>query len=125
MTRDELLIRLWPTPQACTNARHAVREFCSSRGLDDLAYDAELLTSEVMSNAVRYSDGMLTVLLVHAHESLAVTVSDNNAHVPSMLSDLPDELAESGRGLAVLDSVAGDWGMAPGDAGKTVWFRLP
>jgi anti-sigma regulatory factor (Ser/Thr protein kinase) len=125
MTRDEMLIRLWPTPQSCTRARHAVREFCSTRGLDDLAYDAELLTSEVMSNAVRNSDGMLTLLLVHAHDTLAVTVSDNSVELPSRRPVRDDELAESGRGLTVLDTVAGDWGMAPGGAGKTVWFRLP
>lgn len=125
MTRDEVVLRLWPTAQACTQARHAVREFCFTCGLDDIADDAELLTSEVVSNAVRYSDGMLTVLLVHAKDTIAVTVRDNNAEVPTIAADTPDLLAEGGRGLAVLNSLAGDWGVTPGRVGKTVWFRLP
>jgi anti-sigma regulatory factor (Ser/Thr protein kinase) len=124
-TPDELLIRLWPTAQACTLARNAVREFCSTRDLADVAYDAELLTSEVVSNAIRHSDGMLTVLLVCANNTIAVAVSDNNPHVPSLPAAAPDVLAESGRGLTVLSNIAGDWGMSPGSGGKTVWFRVP
>ena len=125
MTRDEVLIRLWPSPQACSDARHAVRDFCFSRGLADVAYDAELLTSEVVSNAVRHSDGMLTILVVQANNSLAVTVSDNNAVIPTVPVIGTDALAEGGRGLRVLDALAGDWGITPGSNGKTVWFRLP
>lgn len=125
MTRDEVLIRLWPGPQACAHARHAVREFCFSRGLSAVAHDAELLTSEVVSNAVRYSDGLLTILIVRANDSVAVTVSDNNAAVPEVPVVMPGVLTESGRGLRVLNALAGDWGIAPGRNGKTVWFRLP
>lgn len=125
MTRDEVLLRLWPTAESCTHARHVVREFCFSRGLGNVADDAELLTSEVVSNAVRHTDGMLTVLLVRAKDTLAVTVSDNSAHLPDIPADRPDVLADGGRGLVVLDRVAGDWGMALGSSGKTVWFRLP
>ena len=124
-TGDELLIRLWPTAQACPHARHAVREFCVSRGLADVADDAELLTAEVISNAIRHSDGMLTVLVVRANDTIAITVSDNNPDVPSIPANPPDGLADSGRGLTVLANVAGDWGMSPSDGGKTVWFRLP
>jgi anti-sigma regulatory factor (Ser/Thr protein kinase) len=120
-----MLIRLWPTAQACRHARNAVREFCSSRDLADVADDAELLTSEVVSNAIRNSDGMLTVLLVRANNTIAVAVSDNNPHVPSLPATAPDVLAESGRGLTVLSKIAGDWGMSPGSGGKTVWFRVP
>ena len=120
-----MLIRLWPTAQACRHARNAVREFCSSRGLSDVADDAELLTSEVVSNAIRHSDGMLTVLFVRANNTIAVAVSDNNPQVPSIPTAAPDVLAESGRGLTVLSNIAGDWGMSPGSGGKTVWFRVP
>ena len=125
MTRDEVVIRLWPTAQACTDARRAVRDFCFTRGLDEVADDAELLTSELVSNAVRCSDGMLTVLLVHANDALAVTVRDSNTQLPSRSPQMPEPYAEGGRGLAVLDSLAGDWGISPGDVGKMIWFRLP
>ena len=125
MTADEVLIRLWPDARSCSHARQVVRNFCFSRGLADVAYEAELLTSEVVTNAVRHSDGMLTILIVRANESLAVTVSDNNAEVPNLPVVTPNVLADGGRGLLVLDALAGDWGIAPGPSGKTVWFRLP
>jgi sigma-B regulation protein RsbU (phosphoserine phosphatase) len=125
VSRDEVVVRLWPTAQACSHARQAVRDFCCTRGLHGVADDAELLTSEVVTNAVRHSEGMLTMLLVHMNDTLAVTVRDNNAHVPQLPPDMPDPLAEGGRGLAVLNCLAGEWGIAAGNVGKTVWFRLP
>jgi anti-sigma regulatory factor (Ser/Thr protein kinase) len=126
VTRDEVLVRLWPTPGSCPRARDVVRQFCSARGLAAIAEDAELLTSELVTNAVRHSDGMLTMLIARAGKSLAVTVSDNSTDgVTGEAARLPEVMDESGRGLFVLASLAGDWGVAPGAHGKTVWFRLP
>lgn len=88
-----------------------------------------MLTSELVTNAVRYTDGMLTVLIATAGRSLAVAVSDNGADGVNRLScdpaERPDLMDEHGRGLLLLASLAGQWGVTPSAHGKTVWFRLP
>jgi anti-sigma regulatory factor (Ser/Thr protein kinase) len=126
MTRDEVLLRVWPRPGSCLQARHVVRQFCSTRGLTDIAADAELLTSEVVTNAVSHTDGMVTILLAHVGDSLAVTVTDNsNDGMTGGAPTLPHDMSESGRGLVVVAALAGAWGVSRGSRGKTVWFRLP
>ena len=120
---EELMLRLWPVPTSCAETRHAMRDFCERSHVSELADDAELLASEIVTNAIVHSATLITVLAVVRGRELVVTVSDD-VHVRPVVRSM-DNSTESGRGMHVVAELAGAWGVTPRDFGKTVWFRLP
>ncbi|RBM05494.1 SpoIIE family protein phosphatase [Streptomyces sp. PT12] len=88
--------------------------------------DAVLMLSEVVTNVLTHTDGD-ALLVVELSGStgdrlLRVEVSDPSDEPPHRRD--PGELASSGRGLLLLDSLSDAWGYAPRGAGKTTWFEL-
>lgn len=138
---------IWSLPRSASAAREArerVRQILGGVGpLSGVDADmACLLTSEVVTNALRHAQGAITLmvdtrpghLLVHvrdagpdrdartADEALLAAISASPA---PQVSDV-DELSERGRGLALVREISDAWGVhrhrnAPG---TTVWFRL-
>jgi anti-sigma regulatory factor (Ser/Thr protein kinase) len=92
----------------------------------DLRDLALLLTSEVVTNALRYGNGDGICLTVRQTPHVVrVEVQDANPAAPELFRNL-DGTAERGRGLHIVDSLATRWGHISSDdpAGKTVWFEL-
>lgn len=90
--------------------------------------DAVLLaTDEAFANAVTHGSrspkDQVCVAMENSSEQLRVAISDVAPGLPIIPPD-PDPLAESGRGLALIDSITDGWGVEPADEGlgKTVWF---
>jgi anti-sigma regulatory factor (Ser/Thr protein kinase) len=100
-------------------ARDVVREW----GLDGLADDVQLGTSELITNAVRHArtDVVLSLLL---GDSLTVEVKDAHPELRRAELEADDELATSGRGLHIVAAVSSDWGVRRVPGGKAVWFTL-
>lgn len=73
---DRLSITLPPHLASCARARHAVRAFCQANALPQLADDAELLCSELVTNAIQHSGGQITLVAESAGGGLRVTVDD-------------------------------------------------
>jgi anti-sigma regulatory factor (Ser/Thr protein kinase) len=120
---EELMLRLWPVPTSCAETRHAMRDFCERTDIAELADDAELLASEIVTNAIVHSATLITVLAVVRGGELVVTVSDDVHGRPAVRP--ADKDAETGRGMHVVAELAGAWGVTRRAFGKTVWFRLP
>jgi anti-sigma regulatory factor (Ser/Thr protein kinase) len=119
-----LRVHLPPLPASVPGARRAVGSLCRSAGLDGAADDAELLTSELMTNACRVSEGFITLVASLNDDGVLITVIDDNPNdidppVP------PDADADTGRGLFLIDQLAGSWGISRQRDRKAVWFRLP
>jgi anti-sigma regulatory factor (Ser/Thr protein kinase) len=121
----ELSLQFSPTAAACTEGRHAIRDFCHARGLDDLAHNAELLTSELLTNALRHALSLITLRAVHEEGSLLIHVSDDGEDIAELTSTRAAPAIHHGRGLFVVNALAGDWGVIGRAVGKTTWFRLP
>ncbi|MGE9693250.1 MULTISPECIES: ATP-binding protein [unclassified Streptomyces] len=129
---DTAAIRSWHrtlphSPQAVPLARALVREALAGPDQDT----AELLTAELVANAVEHTEGCgpieLYVELLASH--CQVEVLDGDPAPPGDLSspvplEAPDPLAEGGRGLLLIRALAAACGHRPTDWGKAVWFRL-
>lgn len=125
VTAPELMLRLWPEASSPARARDAVRGFCTSRLLSGQVDDAVLMTSELVTNACQYSTGLITLLALYRKGRLLVSVSDDCPDLFDADPPLVADFAESGRGVLVLNQLAGAWGQRPTSDGKAVWFRLP
>lgn len=96
--------------------------------LDDLADDAELLASEMPTNAVQatislQSPGLLILRLLANTERLVVEVYDHS-HVDPAPRQVSDE-SDSGRGFVVVEALADSWDCRRFHPGlKVVWAEL-
>jgi serine/threonine-protein kinase RsbW len=116
------------TPESVPIARRRVRAALGLHGLGDFAGDAEIITSELVANAVQHAcqDGIKTigVILTHAGTPAAVTVavSDCFPHVP-VRRDTPAG-GEQGRGLQIVEALSAHWGWRRRGSGKVVFAVL-
>ncbi|MEU0132531.1 ATP-binding protein [Streptomyces sp. NPDC006296] len=110
--------------------RRLVRGRLTSWGLADLADDAELIVSELLTNSLIHSGGTLISLDVRIeNERLRIEVRDGAGRGPGGPAHLthPDDEAENGRGLALVHLLVqardGAWGLGPD--GTHTWCTLP
>ena len=90
------------------------------------AESAELVVSELVTNAVRYAGGEVTVTLRRVGDRIVVAVRDDSPRRPQLLQ--VGEAVTSGRGLMIVDTVALNWDVdlhgPDGQIGKTVWAEI-
>jgi anti-sigma regulatory factor (Ser/Thr protein kinase) len=121
-------LELAPLPGAVPCARlHAV-SVLAEWGLRDLADDAALVISELVTNAVAASAALparppVLLHLTAGERSLRVEVHDSSPLEPVLRA--PDAGAEHGRGLAVVAALSARCGsQRTGRSRKIVWAEL-
>lgn len=90
-------------------------------GLEALVDDAQLLISELITNALRYggnADICLSVVLTASR--LVIAVNDGSPQRPQLTESNSD--SETGRGIFLVAVYATDWGVSPD--GTTTWCTL-
>lgn len=111
-------------PSAVPRARHVLREcLCPTHLPEEICDTAELLVSELVTNAVKYGRSPVWLLVELRPGLVHVSVSDTSTSLPEPYDADPE--AEGGRGLFILDALAGSWGAVAVDSGKYMWFDLP
>jgi anti-sigma regulatory factor (Ser/Thr protein kinase) len=104
-------------------ARDITRNWLTCIGLDEQIDVAELLVSELVTNAVRHAHGPVTLSLSASCGMVRCEVMDANPAPPC--GRQAGDGDESGRGLQLIDVLAESWGSHPNfGKGKTVWFEL-
>ena len=129
-------LRVPAEPVSVAAARRFVTELLTDPGCTcTLRDDAELMLSELVTNAVRHQrDGKIEITAVLRGRALRVSVTDDSREVPVPRSGTagagpgtegagPGTEAASGRGLLLIEKLATRWGWAPLAGGKTVWFE--
>jgi anti-sigma regulatory factor (Ser/Thr protein kinase) len=107
---------------SCSVARRFVVETLVDAN-DELRLDAELLTSEIVTNALLHATGPV-VLEVYANRgTYRIAVSDDSPIPPSCKGYRADDA--TGRGVEMMDVLAAAWGWYLSGGGKVVWFDLP
>jgi anti-sigma regulatory factor (Ser/Thr protein kinase) len=116
-------VRLSTGPAAAAEARRHVREAICAWDVPADAGVAVLLTSELVTNAIRYEASAIVMLTIScARDQLRVDVHDTSRALP-VLVDAADD-AETGRGLQLVTILATEWGFYRTPAGKAVYFTL-
>jgi signal transduction histidine kinase len=120
--------RLSHQPVQVRQAREQARKALFEWGLGEHAELAELIVSELATNAIRHGDGRVRVRVSYACGDLRVEVHDDGAGRPVRRQATAED--ESGRGLALLDGLIGLHGGRRGVAndgsghGKTVYVVI-
>ncbi|MEU6348345.1 SpoIIE family protein phosphatase [Streptomyces sp. NPDC047072] len=114
--------RFSPQPVEVGRARAVVREQLHEWGLAKLADAAELMVSELVTNAVRHTRRRPVELRLVRGDTLLCEVDDDDHDLPTLLSAGPED--EQGRGLRVVSTLAREWGASRTKDGKTVWFEM-
>ncbi len=106
-------------------ARRFVNEHASNLA-SELKNDAELLVSEVVTNAVVHGRPAITLHVSTDPPGIGVAVRDFGDTLPPTAPAPVAPGATHGRGLMIVEALASTWGVIPNDPppGKTVWFRL-
>ncbi|GGL07213.1 ATP-binding protein [Streptomyces flaveus] len=125
----ECHLHLTNNPRAPRIARRTIRTALLDYNYSlELADTAELLTSELVSNSVKHSDGPVAVRLRTRAGVVRIGVMDDHPELPAPLSCTPDE--DFGRGLYLVEALADSWGRYPlpnrsrTPGWKVVWFEL-
>ncbi|MFH8289504.1 ATP-binding protein [Streptomyces sp. NPDC018059] len=108
---------------AVSEVRSALREFLRRWEKPARADIAELLTSELVTNALVHTDHDAIVTATLGPRGLRVEVRDFVGRRPE--PRVPDaDSGTNGRGLVLVQSLADAWGVRAHGVGKVVWFEL-
>lgn len=109
--------------RATQHARRLVREILGDSDLDALADDACTLVTELVTNALLHGRPPVE-LTVEADPGTGarLEVGDTSSVLPLRTRATDDVM--TGRGLALVESLAADWGVRRTDAGKVIWVDL-
>jgi anti-sigma regulatory factor (Ser/Thr protein kinase) len=126
LDRGRLELYLPALGRAVAQARAAVDRLETLDSHPDARFAVRLLVSELFTNAVKYGrprDARVRVSLEIDETHVRGEIADHGrgfveGHVP-----MPDQDAESGRGLAFLDAIADRWGVIR-NGEHCVWFEL-
>ncbi|MFG3043837.1 ATP-binding protein [Streptomyces sp. NPDC048241] len=108
---------------AVPEARRELRALLRHWDRPDRTGIAELLTSELVTNALVHTDDDAILTVVVSARGLRVEVRDFVARGPLMRTPEADE-DTNGRGLILVQSLADAWGVRAHAVGKSVWFEL-
>lgn len=104
-------------------ARQAIARFLARAEVPQLIDDAQLLVSELVTNAVRHARGPIAVHASFRDGFLHLEVSDSAADAaPQRRVASPDD--EGGRGMELIEKMSTRWGWTTTEHSKIVWLDL-
>ncbi len=112
---DELVMSLPADDHAPSWGRHAVAEHFVLSALD--AENAELVISELVTNAVVYGREPIVLRATRVPGALHIEVQD--------CEPVMHRASRDSRGLDIVDTVATEWGVEMSGAAKRVWALVP
>lgn len=103
--------------------RRRLRAALKLWGVPELADTAELLASELVTNALVHTErGAVFDAVLTSEQRLRIEVQDGASRLPGRRTQT--EYATNGRGLLLVEALADDWGVQLRGDGKVTWFEL-
>lgn len=113
---------LQPDTAMASEARRRTAEALRRWGCDALIPDAQLVITELVTNAIVHTGAVSTVTIELEGNTLYIEVADTDPNPPR---PQPFDLTrEGGRGLLIVATLANAWGIEPHASGKKVWAEL-
>jgi anti-sigma regulatory factor (Ser/Thr protein kinase) len=109
--------------ESVASARGWVHTTLETWGVEPLVELAELLVSELVTNALRHASGPIELTALLLDDVVTLAVSDADQPLPRLRK--AKEADEGGRGLQLVSMLAARWGARPTAEGKVVWCDLP
>ncbi|MFD8068738.1 SpoIIE family protein phosphatase [Streptomyces parvulus] len=109
-------------PSLVAPVRKQVLDQLSTWGLLDASFTAELVVSELVTNAIRYGAPPIRLRLIHDAATLICEVSDTSHTAPHLRRARTWD--EGGRGLLLVAQLTQRWGSRHTAEGKTIWAEL-
>ncbi|HEU5038371.1 MAG TPA: PAS domain S-box protein [Nocardioides sp.] len=112
-------------PAAATSAsegRRLVRDLLTGAGREDLVEVAELVASELITNALLHAATPVDIHAEAGPDGLRLEVGDGSRQMPAERDY--SSWAGTGRGLSLVHQLADDWGVVPTASGKVVWAEV-
>lgn len=120
---DRVAFWTLPTdPAIVATSRTLVARQLGIWDLPDLVFTAQLVVSELVTNAIRYGTPPIQLRLI-LDQVLICEVSDGNSAAPHVRH--PRASDEGGRGLLLVAQLAKRWGTRLTPGGKTIWAEQP
>jgi anti-sigma regulatory factor (Ser/Thr protein kinase) len=119
---DEVEIPLAGTRADVGAGRQFVRETVEGWGYGDVAEDAVLIASELITNAVLHARTRLEVTVRQVSDRIRIEVTDKSHNLPQLRRHSLQ--SATGRGLHLVAALASDWGADARSDGKVVWVEL-
>ncbi|MGN6692897.1 MAG: ATP-binding protein [Aquihabitans sp.] len=117
-------IELSPTPASVAVARRWSMDVLDRAGAAELSDTMALLVSELVSNVVLHARTPCSLSIRQMRDRFRVEVQDGSDRLPGM-RERTDPLAQSGRGMQLVDGLSAAHGVDPEPrGGKRVWFEL-
>ncbi|MEW2158953.1 SpoIIE family protein phosphatase [Streptomyces sp. NPDC007189] len=110
-------------PALVAPIRKQVVQQLDAWGLSEAAFTAELVVSELVTNAIRYGSHPIRLRLIHDATTLICEVSDTSHTAPHLRR--AKVFDEGGRGLLLVAQLTQRWGSRHTTEGKTIWAELP
>jgi anti-sigma regulatory factor (Ser/Thr protein kinase) len=113
------------SPRAAGDARRFLRDRLRAwRVADETIETAQLLVSELVTNAVVHAGTTSVVTVTLLDDRLTVRVRDRGRGSGPVLLPDDDPTKVFGRGLVLVDALSDRWGTERDDQGSTSWFAL-
>ncbi|MFE6593823.1 SpoIIE family protein phosphatase [Streptomyces sp. BB1-1-1] len=109
-------------PSLVSPVRKQVVEQLSAWALLEASFTAELVVSELVTNAIRYGSPPIRLRLIHDTATLICEVSDTSHTAPHLRRAKTWD--EGGRGLLLVAQLTQRWGSRHTTEGKTIWAEL-
>lgn len=118
------VIELSPTPDSVARARRWSIDVLGDLDVPELGDTLALLVSELVSNVVLHARTDCSLSIEDIDDRVRVEVRDGSDRLPGLTARI-DPLAQSGRGMLLVDGLSDGHGVEPlPGGGKLIWFEL-
>lgn len=115
-------LQLGDEPDAVPVARRFTAAALAAVACPSLRADAELVVSELVTNAILHGTGPIALRVAAQQDGVRIEVQDATRTAPVRAIASVD--AMTGRGIALVESLARRWGVEPVERGKVVWAEI-
>ncbi len=105
-------------PAVVSTVRAGVTRKLAEWGLEEVGFNAELILSELVTNAIRYGSDPIQVRLLY-DRALTCEVADGSSTSPHLRRAAATD--EGGRGLFLVAQLSQSWGTRYTAEGKVIW----